>query len=234
MKDPSQSTRASLIIESVYKEYDSPGGNINVLQNVSLTVSPGETVAIVGPSGSGKSTLLNIIGSLDKPTSGSVRLGKEEVTGLVGAGLARYRSIKVGFVFQDHHLLPQCTALENVILPALAIGAAAEKADRAKQLLERIGLGHRLNFFPAQLSGGERSRIGIARALINRPLLLLCDEPTGNLDSASGRNIVTLLGGVAKEERAMFIMVTHNVELAGCLSRCLELKNGSLIERKRD
>ena len=173
----------SLSVERVRKEYGSAAGPLIVLKDVSLALAPGQSVAIVGPSGAGKSTLLNIIGSLDKPTAGSVRLGATEVTALAGAALADFRSRQVGFVFQDHHLLSQCSALENVLLPTLAArGGDADAPARAKDILRRVGLGQRLHSFPAELSGGERQRVAVARALVNGPPLLLCDEPTGNLD----------------------------------------------------
>jgi len=218
----------TLTVADVRKRYDSPGGALIVLKEISFDLAPGETLAVVGPSGSGKSTLLNIIGSLDKPTAGSVRLGDEEVTKLEGSKLARYRSRKVGFIFQDHHLLPQCTALENVILPTLAAGDDPAAPGRAKELLGRVGLAERMHALPAKLSGGERQRVAIARAMINHPPLLLCDEPTGNLDRDSEKQVADLFVELAREQNAMLIVVTHNLNLAQRCEKCLELRDGKL------
>jgi len=217
-----------LVVEGVSKEFETPTGPLAVLKGVSFSLTPGESLVVVGPSGAGKSTLLNIIGSLERPTSGSVRLGDLEVTGLTGEKLAFLRSRKVGFVFQDHHLLPQCTALENVMLPTLAVGASQEAPQRARELLERVGLGERLEHFPAQLSGGERQRVAIARALINGPPLLLCDEPTGNLDRDTGDRVATVFLALAEERNVMLVVVTHNLEFAGRFSRRMELRRGVL------
>jgi ABC-type lipoprotein export system ATPase subunit len=218
------STNANLALFDVHKRY----GEITVLNGVSLMANPGETVAIVGPSGSGKSTLLNLIGALDQPTSGSIRLGEIEVSALRGPGLTSYRASRVGFVFQDHHLLPQLTALENVLLPSLAAKPSGTAAARARALLEQMGVAHRADAFPAQMSGGERQRVAIARALINGPSLLLCDEPTGNLDQATGAAIVAIFLDLARQEKLTILMVTHNLEHAKCLARCLALKEGRL------
>ena len=219
-----------LTVEHVRKEYDSSAGILLVLKDISLALAPGETLAITGASGSGKSTLLNIVGSLDKPTSGSVLLGEIAVTGLAGAALAGFRSRHVGFVFQDHHLLPQCTALENVMLPTLAASGRG-RASHAEALLERVGLGDRMHAFPPQLSGGERQRVAIARALVNGPPLLLCDEPTGNLDRKTGEQVGVLFKELATERDAMLIVVTHNLEFARRFSRCAELRDGVLQSR---
>lgn len=219
-----------LIVEHVSKEYDSGAGTLRVLRDISFVLAPGETLAVTGASGSGKSTLLNIVGSLDTPSSGQVRLGDVTVTGITGAALAKFRSRCVGFVFQDHHLLPQCTALENVLLPALA-GRAQDSAARAARLLERVGLADRAHAFPAQLSGGERQRIAIARALMNGPPLLLCDEPTGNLDRETGARIGALFSELAAESSAMLIVATHDLEFARLFSRCTELRDGLLHGR---
>jgi lipoprotein-releasing system ATP-binding protein len=219
-----------LTVATLRKEFKTPAGPLVVLRDVSLEVSPGETLAVVGPSGSGKSTLLNIIGALDKPSSGSVRLGEIEVTALEGAGLAEYRARRVGFVFQDHHLLPQCSALENVVLPTLPAGNTAGAVERARGLLERVGLGERIDAMPGVLSGGERQRVAIARALINDPPVLLCDEPTGNLDIDAGRMITRLFMELAREHDVSLVMVTHNLELAGLLDRVRRLRDGVLGE----
>ncbi len=219
---------AQLIVEDVRKQYETPSGPLVVLRGVWLTLRPGEAVAVLGPSGCGKSTLLNIIGSLDKPTSGTVRLGDCDVTRLVGHALADFRSRRVGFVFQDHHLLLQCTALENVMLPRLATGSSKDVASRARQLMEDVGLARRMHAFPAELSGGERQRVAVARAMVNGPALLLCDEPTGNLDRDTGHRIGSQLVELAERKKAMLIVVTHNLELAQRLSRIVELRQGVL------
>jgi lipoprotein-releasing system ATP-binding protein len=225
-EDPSAGPR--LVVEGVRKEYPGTDGPLAVLKGVSLALGSGESVAIVGPSGSGKSTLLNVIGSLDKPTAGSVRLDGREVTALAGAELAEYRSRCVGFVFQDHHLLPQCTAVENVMLPTLAAGRGDDAARRARDLLARVELAGRADHLPAQLSGGERQRVAIARALVNEPALLLCDEPTGNLDRRSAENIADLFVGLCRDRNVMLIFVTHNLRLAKRFSRTLLLREGAL------
>lgn len=218
-----------LIVDNLTKVYATPAGPLEVLRGASLRAAPGDTVAIVGPSGSGKSTLLNLIGALDRPTGGTVRWGNTEVTSLTGRALADFRATQVGFVFQDHHLLPQLTALENVLLPTLAPGAERITArDRARRLLDRVGLLPRAEAFPARLSGGERQRVALARALINEPGLLLCDEPTGNLDRESGRQVVSLLLQLAREQSVTVLMVTHNLEHAARFSHCLQLRDGRL------
>ncbi len=199
-----------------------------MLHRLSLTAEPGGTVAILGPSGSGKSTLLNIIGSLDRPTSGSVRLGDTPVSELEDTALAAYRAEDVGFVFQDHHLLPQLSATENVLLPALAAGRRDGAEQRARDLLERVGVGERADAFPARLSGGERQRVAAARALINEPSLLLCDEPTGNLDRETGDRLVALLRDLAADG-VLVLMVTHNTRQAAMLGRGLLLSHGKLV-----
>ena len=223
--------RLRLAVRHVRKEFDSAAPLV-VLKDVSFDLDAGETVSIIGPSGAGKSTLLNIVGSLDKPTGGSVTLGGTEVTALEGAALADFRSRSVGFVFQDHHLLPQCSAIENVLLPTLAMPSSSrEGASRAHELLERVGLKDRLHSFPAQLSGGERQRVAIARALVNGPPLLLCDEPTGNLDPETSAEAGALFLELARERGVMLIVVTHNLEFARLFGRCLELRAGVLRER---
>ncbi|HOS42086.1 MAG TPA: ABC transporter ATP-binding protein [Armatimonadota bacterium] len=224
---------AVLTLDGVVKDFAGPRGVLRVLDGVSLTLSSGETAAIVGPSGSGKSTLLNCIGALDRPTLGTVRLDDGEVTTLGGAALAAYRATHVGFIFQDHHLLPQLTAWENVLLPTLAAGTREGAAARARQLLERMGIAERADAFPAQMSGGERQRAAVARALVNGADLLLCDEPTGNLDRAAGEAVVDLLLPLAVEG-VIIIMVTHNRELAARFGRVLELRAGRLSPLQED
>ncbi len=213
-----------LVLTDVTRTYE--GGN-EVLRGICMAVPPGETVSIVGPSGCGKSTLLNIIGSLDRPSSGTVRMGETEISLLSGERLARFRSQQVGFVFQDHHLLPQLTAVENVLLPSIPARLPDSDA-RALGLLERVGIGDRAGSFPARMSGGERQRVAIARALVNGPRLLLCDEPTGNVDPENGRNLVSLFLELAAESGVTVVMVTHNLDFAGRFSRCMELRDGQL------
>jgi lipoprotein-releasing system ATP-binding protein len=226
------SDRLRLAVRHVRKEFDSAPPLV-VLKDVSFDLGAGETLSIMGPSGAGKSTLLNIVGSLDKPTGGRVTLGETKVTALEGAALADFRSRCVGFVFQDHHLLPQCSAIENVLLPTLAAPPSSrDGSSRARELLERVGLKDRLHSFPAQLSGGERQRVAIARALVNRPPLLLCDEPTGNLDPETSAEAGALFLELARERGVMLIVVTHNLEFARLFGRCLELSAGSLRERQ--
>jgi lipoprotein-releasing system ATP-binding protein len=225
------STR-DLVVTDLAKHYPSPEGKVEVLSDVSLRASAGETVAIVGPSGSGKSTLLNIIGSLDQPSTGTVRLGETEVTTLTGTALADFRATRVGFVFQDHHLLPQLSALENVLLPTLAVkqrGVDAQRVAAGVALLERMGVRTRADAFPSQMSGGERQRVAIARALINGAGLLLCDEPTGNLDRETGAGIVALFLELAATQGVTVLMVTHNMAHAARFSRVLELRGGRVV-----
>ena len=209
------------------------GAPVAVLRKVSLEITQGESVAIVGPSGSGKSTLLNIMGTLDRPTTGSVWLDGDDLAKLDGEKLAAVRNRKIGLIFQAHHLLPQCTVLENVLVPVIPSRVAEEKrqaAVRGKQLLERVGLGERLSHRPGQLSGGERQRVAVVRALINRPRLLLADEPTGALDRASAAELTGLLLELNREEQVTLVTVTHAPELARQMSRILTLRDGLLIQ----
>lgn len=218
----------ALVVEAVSKSFNTPAGRLQVLRDVNLQAWPGDTVAIVGPSGSGKSTLLNIIGSLDPPSSGTVTLGNTTVTSLRGRDLAQFRARRVGFIFQDHHLLPQLSAFENVLLPSLALHGSRRAERRARELLERMGVAPRAEAFPARLSGGERQRVAAARALVNGAGLLLCDEPTGNLDRESGANLVSLLIELAAQEGVIVLMVTHNEQQAARFERCLLLRDGAL------
>jgi lipoprotein-releasing system ATP-binding protein len=214
----------SLKVVGLRKEYPTPGEPLVVLKDVSFELSPKESLAIVGPSGSGKSTLLNILGTLDSPTAGTVRFGEIDPFSLKETDLARYRSEHVGFIFQDHHLLPQCTALENVLLPQMALDGNARKgADRARELLKNVGLEKRETHFPSELSGGERQRVAVARAMMNAPGLLLCDEPTGNLDAANAVAIGELLASVAISIQAILIVVTHSPTLAKTFGRQMEM-----------
>jgi lipoprotein-releasing system ATP-binding protein len=217
-----------LVFSDITKSYDGPEGPVPILRGISLEVSPSESLAIVGPSGSGKSTLLNIIGSLDRPSSGSVRLGDVDITALDGKQLAAFRAKDVGFVFQEHHLLPQLTAFENVLLPTIPAGTAREASNRAGDLLERLGIAHRAGAFPCQMSGGERQRVAVARALINGARLLLCDEPTGSLDPTTGSGMISLLLELAEQQGVTLIVVTHNADHAARFDRCLQLLDGRL------
>ncbi|MCH8044786.1 MAG: ABC transporter ATP-binding protein [Planctomycetes bacterium] len=220
-----------LSVDNVSKEFPTRGDPLVVLRGVSLELSAGENVAIVGPSGSGKSTLLYIIGTLDTPTSGRVTIADQDPFALDEAALAAFRNERIGFVFQDHHLLPQCNVLENVLMPAIANGAASQQAiERAGMLLERVGLQDRLTHRPAELSGGERQRVAIARAMINRPTLLLADEPTGNLDRTTAESVGRLLLEMQQQEQAMLVVVTHSQQLSERLARRCEIDDGRLKE----
>jgi ABC-type lipoprotein export system ATPase subunit len=222
-------------LESVTRRYDAPGGGQAppVLDGVTLSIAAGESLAVVGPSGSGKSTLLNIIGTLDRPTSGRVLLDGRDLTDASDTDLAAVRNRRIGFVFQLHHLLPQCTALENVLVPALAQGGAVPKetAARGRRLLERMGLADRLDYRPGQLSGGERQRVALARALINQPPLLLADEPTGSVDRAASDRLADLLVELNREEGVTLVVVTHAPRLAERMARVMELADGRLTPR---
>jgi lipoprotein-releasing system ATP-binding protein len=221
---------AELVVENVVKEYPTPAEPLRILSGVSLSLRRGENVAILGPSGSGKSTLLSILGTLEPPTSGSVRLAGIDPFALDEAKLAAFRRDHIGFVFQEHHLLPQCTVLENVLVPFLADGAATHDDKlRATELLRRVGLAERLTHRPAELSGGERQRVAIARALVRGPTLLLADEPTGNLDRTTARSIADLLLELQAERNAILVVVTHSEALAAALGSRLELDAGRLI-----
>ena len=224
----SESTAKSLSVESVAKVYPTRGEPLVVLRDVSLSLQPGEVAVIMGPSGCGKSTLLNIIGTLDEPTGGTVRLGDCDPFALSESQLARYRNEQVGFVFQDHHLLPHLSVLENVLLPTLAHRGSNDGVARAKNLLDRVGLSDRLEHRPAELSGGERQRTALARALINAPPLLLADEPTGNLDRASAERIGALLLELQHAEHVILVVVTHSPTLAARFDRQYELTDGVL------
>jgi lipoprotein-releasing system ATP-binding protein len=220
-----------LVVTDLRKEYPTPAEPLVVLRGISLSLLPGDELAIVGPSGSGKSTLLNILGTLDRPSAGGVHLDSIDPFTLSERELARFRSQRIGFVFQDHHLLPQCTALENVLLPRLALQKnASADIPRARELLQQVGLEQRADHVPAELSGGERQRVAIARALMNGPRVLLCDEPTGNLDSISSRAVGELLHAVAARTRAILIVVTHSSELAQTFGRRLRMNDGTLAD----
>lgn len=220
-----------LQLEGVTKTFETAAGQLTILSGVDLKMQRGHAVSITGPSGSGKSTLLYIIGTLDRPTSGRVEILGQNPFDQSERATAHFRNETIGFIFQDHHLLPQCSVMENVLIPALAGAGAGDAAeDRAKTLLERVGLAERLNHRPAQLSGGERQRVGICRALINEPALLLADEPTGNLDQKTADSIGSLLLEIAAEQNTLLICVTHSQELAARFPDRQQLKDGKLVK----
>ncbi len=221
---------SDLSVTGLAKAFPTAAGELTVLKNVNLQMRRGHAVSITGPSGSGKSTLLYIIGTLDRPTAGEVEILGQNPFQKSEKAMAHFRNETIGFIFQDHHLLPQCSVLENVLIPALAgAGASGAAEERAKNLLERVGLSERLAHRPAQLSGGERQRVGICRALINEPALLLADEPTGNLDQKTATSVGSLLLEIAAEQNTLLICVTHSQELAGRFPDRRELKDGQLI-----
>lgn len=219
-----------LVAESISKTYQSAAGPVPVLEDVSLSLADAESISIMGPSGSGKSTLLHIFGLLDPPTSGTFTVDGVQPWTLDAAAQARHRNEKVGFVFQDHCLLGQCTVLENVLAPTLVGAPDPDAESRARSLIERTGLTPRIDHFPAQLSGGEKQRVAIARALIRNPKLLLCDEPTGNLDAATAKSVLDLLIGLQREARATLIVVTHALEIAARLPRRFSMHGRQLRE----
>ncbi len=221
----------SLQIRDVRKEYPTRSGSLKVLDGVSLSLDRGDAVAIMGPSGSGKSTLLHILGTLDFPTAGSVQLDGLSPFALNERDLAAFRNRRIGFVFQDHHLLPQCSVLENVLIPTLVNPDAntPELLKTAKELLDRVGLSDRIEHRPAELSGGERQRVAVARALIQKPALILADEPTGNLDRASAAVVGKLLVELNRHENSILVVVTHSQDLAGLFPKRLEMGDGRLI-----
>jgi lipoprotein-releasing system ATP-binding protein len=219
-----------LIVDSITKEFPTRAESLVVLRGASLELSRGQNLAILGPSGSGKSTLLYVIGTLDRPTGGRVELQGADPLNLTEPKLADFRNERIGFVFQDHHLLPQCSVLENVLLPTVAQrGSDGKFVERAKMLIDRVGLSSRIDHRPAELSGGERQRVAVARALIRKPVLLLADEPTGNLDRSTAASVGKLLLDLQREEQAMMIVVTHSLELAALFDRRLELDAGRLV-----
>ena len=221
-----------LALEDVHKSFTSGKRTLEVLRGITLELLGGEAVAVTGPSGSGKSTLLHLIGTLDRPTSGRIELDGKSVHDLPEPELALFRNRNVGFVFQDHHLLPQYTVLENVLLPTMAPGAerGLEIEDRAIKLIERVGLAERIHHRPAELSGGESQRVAVARALVQQPRLVLCDEPTGNLDPATARSVAELLFELHATFKSILVVVTHSLELAARFRRRVELRDGRLVE----
>ncbi len=223
-----------LIADNLCKSFDSGSETLSILRGVSLELSAGQNVAIIGPSGSGKSTLLHILGGLDKPDSGHVSLAGTDLASLAPKQSARFRNEKIGFVFQEHYLLPQLSALENVLVPVLAGGAVGDSdVAAARELLAQVGLGERTEHAPAQLSGGERQRVAVARALIRKPLLVLADEPTGSLDAASAEVVGKLLRELPAQKNAMLVCVTHSQTLAAQFERRLTLVGGQLAPQNK-
>jgi lipoprotein-releasing system ATP-binding protein len=216
-----------LQVANIGKDYPTPAGNLTVLSNINLSLEPGDAAAIMGPSGTGKSTLLYILGALDKPSSGTVTLGDKNVFGMSPSELAKFRGAEIGFVFQDHCLLPQCSVLENVLLPTL-VAPSDKHEGRAHELIKQVGLSERIDHRPAQLSGGEKQRVAIARALIRAPQLVVCDEPTGNLDEATAASVASLLLDLHKQQNSILIVVTHSTRLASQFPIRFELSNKHL------
>ncbi len=219
-----------LQVNEATKVYEGTPDDAPVLKNVDLTVNAGESIAIVGPSGCGKSTLLNLIGALDQPTSGSIVFDGQYLNALEPNELAKFRNTSIGFIFQSHHLLPQCTALENVLVPTLVSKTSAESRDRAVKLLETVGLSDRMNYLPGKLSGGERQRVAVVRALINKPRLLLADEPTGSLSRSGAEALTKLMLDLNREENMAMIVVTHSMAVAEMMDRVYALDEGVLAE----
>ena len=216
-----------LSVRDLSKRYESGAGTLTILDGVSLELARGDAVCVLGPSGSGKSTLLFILGALEPPTSGQVTLGGQDPFALSEAKRAAFRNRNVGFVFQDHCLLPQCSVLENVLLPAV-VAPAGDHAARARALLEQVGLADRLHHRPGELSGGERQRTALARALVLSPTLLLCDEPTGNLDRKAADRVASMLLDLHAAQQTVLVLVTHSLDLARRFPVRLELVEGAL------
>lgn len=217
-----------LEVENLSKQYSTAQGPLPILSEVTFSLAPGDSMSIIGPSGVGKSTLLYVLGALDPPTTGTVTLNGENPFTLPESELAVFRNSQVGFVFQDHLLLPQCTVLENVLLPTLVAASDASITERAVDLIEQVGLKPRLEHRPGELSGGERQRVALARALIRQPQLLLCDEPTGNLDRESADMVSSLLFDLHKQREAILVVVTHNAVLAQRCGRQFRLNDRTL------
>ncbi|HEX7174828.1 MAG TPA: ABC transporter ATP-binding protein [Pyrinomonadaceae bacterium] len=221
-----------LEVSNLYKEYPTPQGPLAILSDVSLALRRGDAVSIMGPSGSGKSTLLYIVGALERPTGGRVTLDGQDPFSLREKELAAFRNERVGFVFQDHCLLPQCNVIENVLAPTLVSKNGDDAAGRARELLEQVGLSGRTSHRPAELSGGEKQRVSLARALIRRPSLLLCDEPTGNLDARAAESVASLLFELHRRQETILIVVTHSAELAARFPLRYELVGQQLRPRQ--
>ena len=220
---------ADIALSGLSKDFIGAAGQLSILRNVDLSLNRGDALAVTGPSGSGKSTLLYIVGLLDELTAGRIEILGSDPTSMSESELAKFRNEHLGFIFQDHHLLPQCTVLENVLIPLLAgKGVADADEKRARDLLTRVGLADRVTHRPAQLSGGERQRVAVCRALINQPEILLADEPTGNLDRATADAVGDLLLELSREQNVLLICVTHSTELAERFPQHMELRDGRL------
>ncbi len=222
-------TSITLTVSDVYQRFTRGEQNIDVLHAVSLSAAVGESLALVGPSGSGKSTLLHLLGTLEKPTAGQIAIGGQDPNALNEPELARFRNEQIGFIFQSHHLLPQYSALDNTLVPSLAFPQES-RAGRARDLLTAVGLAQRLEHRPAELSGGECQRVAVARALINRPGLLLCDEPTGSLDRQTATTVADLLFTLHRSEDTVLVIATHDPELADRCDRRFALREGTCVE----
>jgi len=214
--------------KTISKSYATPRGPLPILTGVTLSLAAGDAISITGPSGTGKSTLLYILGALEPPTSGEVTLDGRNPFTLSDEDVSAFRNREVGFVFQDHCLLPQCTVLENVLIPTMVGTDKSDLQQRAKQLLDQVGLSHRLDHRPSELSGGEKQRVSIARAMIRAPKLLLCDEPTGNLDRHAAMQVADLLLEMNRASKTILVVVTHSAELAGRFPKVVELLEGRL------
>ncbi len=222
-------TSIALTVSDVYQRFTRGEQNVDVLHAVSLSAAVGESLALVGPSGSGKSTLLHLLGTLEKPTAGQIAIGGQDPNALSEPELARFRNEQIGFIFQSHHLLPQYSALDNTLVPSLAFPQES-RAGRARDLLTAVGLAQRLEHRPAELSGGECQRVAVARALINRPGLLLCDEPTGSLDRQTATTVADLLFTLHRSEDTVLVIATHDTELAERCDRRFALREGTCVE----
>jgi len=218
-----------LEVIDLYKSFNSVASRVEVLKGITLSVAAGETIALVGASGAGKSTLLHIMGALDRPTAGKVVFNGKDIFQFNDVSLASFRNRSVGFVFQFHHLLPEFSALENVMMPALISGMRKEEAGiLAERLIRDVGLGHRSTHKPGELSGGEQQRVAIARALVLSPALLLADEPTGNLDTKTSEDIHALLTGIQRQKGLTLVIVTHNESLAARMGKTIRLVDGRI------
>jgi len=218
-----------LVVKQLHKEYPTPQGAVSILSGIDLNLQRGDAACIMGPSGSGKSTLLYILGALEPPSSGTVELDGQDPFTLDPTAVAAFRNQKVGFVFQDHCLLPQCSVLENVLIPTMVARSADGFVERARLLLDQVGLSHRLDHRPAELSGGEKQRVAVARAMIRQPTMLLCDEPTGNLDRHASGAVASLLLDLHRDQQTILIVVTHSAELASRFPKRFEMCEQQLL-----
>ncbi|WP_146583956.1 ABC transporter ATP-binding protein [Posidoniimonas polymericola] len=221
-----------LVVDHAAKSYPTPSGPLEVLREASFSLDRGQSMAIVGPSGSGKSTLLALLGGLEPPTAGTITIAGQDSYALPEKELPKFRGEQIGFVFQEHYLLPQCTVLENVLTPLLAVGSAGPaEQEIARELLDRVGLSQRLTHLPSELSGGERQRVAIARALVRKPTLVLADEPTGNLDQTTAGGVTDLLLELQQETNSILVVVTHSPDLAAAMQSSKRLDDGRLVDQ---